>query len=145
MLYDCLGWHVSTMLCGDLGRQTGVVFPIFKKGDWRVCSDYWGHHTPPPPQKALCQGAGKESLFVIRTSDSRGTMQVSPWLQNTGPAHYPLINIQVCGRLPIQFTCVLLTWKSHSAIGQLVVKRTERKSKAVDLLVDLHLYPHLWS
>lgn len=36
--------------------QTGVVVPIFEKGDQKMCSNYRGDHTPQPPWEGLCQG-----------------------------------------------------------------------------------------
>jgi len=47
--------------------QTGVVVPIFKKGDWRVCSK----HTAQPPWKSLFQGAGKEAPANCRCTSPR--------------------------------------------------------------------------
>ncbi|KAI3377533.1 hypothetical protein L3Q82_008699 [Scortum barcoo] len=46
--------------------QTGVVVPLFKKGDRRVCSNYTGDHTSQPPREGLRQGTGEEN-----SADSR--------------------------------------------------------------------------
>ncbi len=34
-----VAWRLGTV---PVEWQTWVVVPIFKKGDWRVCSNYWG-------------------------------------------------------------------------------------------------------
>jgi len=44
-IVSCFGWHTSSLLLGVSGTtpvewQTGMVVSIFKKGDWRVCSNY---------------------------------------------------------------------------------------------------------
>ena len=32
-------WTLGTV---PFDWQTRVVFPIFKKGDWKMCANYWG-------------------------------------------------------------------------------------------------------
>lgn len=44
--------------------QTKVVVPIFQKGGPECVLQLSGDHTPQPPRKGLCQGAGKESLSI---------------------------------------------------------------------------------
>ncbi len=82
-----IAWRSGTV---PLGWQTGVVVPLFKKGDRRVCSNYRGITLLSLPRENLCQGTGKENTADSRTSDSGGTVWFSsrPW--NTGPALYPL-------------------------------------------------------
>ena len=50
-------WTLRTV---PLERQTGVVVPLFKKGDWRVCSNYRGSHSSASPGRSS-PGAGEES------------------------------------------------------------------------------------
>ncbi|KAI3369434.1 hypothetical protein L3Q82_007661 [Scortum barcoo] len=48
-----IAWRLGTV---PLEWQTGVVVPLFKKGDRRVCSNYRGDHTSQPPREGLRQG-----------------------------------------------------------------------------------------
>ncbi|KAI3353417.1 hypothetical protein L3Q82_019283 [Scortum barcoo] len=101
------------MEVGDmpLEWQTGVVVPLFKKGDRRVCSNYRGDHTSQPPREGLRQGTGEEN-----SADSRPTsgfrrnnavfvvLVVEHWtssIPSTGC-------LRVYGSLPNQSTCALL-------------------------------------
>ena len=43
-------WHTGTV---SLDWQTGVVVPLFKKGDWRLCSNYRGSHSSASPGKSI--------------------------------------------------------------------------------------------
>ncbi|KAI3365796.1 hypothetical protein L3Q82_000794 [Scortum barcoo] len=53
-----IAWRLGTV---PLEWQTGVVVPLFKKGDRRVCSNYRGDHTSQPPREGLRQGTGEEN------------------------------------------------------------------------------------
>ncbi|KAK3574606.1 hypothetical protein QTP86_011469 [Hemibagrus guttatus] len=72
---DVVGLSWLTRLCNIAWRSgtvpldwaTGVVVPLFKKGD----------HTPQPPRESLFQSTGEESLTVSRTSDTGGAMRFS--------------------------------------------------------------------
>ncbi|KAK3535249.1 hypothetical protein QTP70_005957 [Hemibagrus guttatus] len=69
---DVVGLSWLTHLCNIAWRSgtvpldwaTGVVIPLFKKGDRRVCSNYRGNHTPQPPRESLFQSTGEESPSV---------------------------------------------------------------------------------
>ncbi|KAI3354141.1 hypothetical protein L3Q82_018690 [Scortum barcoo] len=81
-----IAWRLGTV---PLEWQTGVVVPLFKKGDRRVCSNLQRDHTSQPPREGLRQGTGEENSAYSRTSDSGGTMRFSSRSWNTGPALYP--------------------------------------------------------
>ncbi|KAI3352436.1 hypothetical protein L3Q82_005390 [Scortum barcoo] len=80
-----IAWRLGTV---PLEWQTGVVVPLFKKGDRRVCSNYRGITRPQPPREGLRQGTGEENSADSRPSDSGGTMRFSSRSWNTGPALY---------------------------------------------------------
>ena len=46
------------------------------------------YHTSQPARESPLQGAGKEGLADYGTSDLRGTMQITSWSWNNGPALY---------------------------------------------------------
>ncbi|KAI3354213.1 hypothetical protein L3Q82_018753 [Scortum barcoo] len=81
-----IAWRLGTV---PLVWQTGVVVPLFKKGDRRVCSNYRGITLLSLPWEGLRQGTGEENSADSRPSDSGGTMRFSSWSWNTGPALYP--------------------------------------------------------
>ncbi|KAI3377887.1 hypothetical protein L3Q82_008465 [Scortum barcoo] len=58
-----IAWRLGTV---PLEWQTGVVVPLFKKGDRRVCVPTTGDHTSQPPREGLRQGTGEEN-----SADSR--------------------------------------------------------------------------
>ena len=110
-LYN-VAWGSGTV---PMQWQIGVVVPIFKKGDQRVCSNYLGIALLSLPEEGLFQGAGKEALGDCRTSTSGGAMWIPSWLWNSGPALYPCRVVWGRGRghgsLHIQSTCALWTWR----------------------------------
>ncbi|KAI3352082.1 hypothetical protein L3Q82_020905 [Scortum barcoo] len=54
-----IAWRLGTV---PLEWQTGVVVPLFKKGDRRVCSTtIQRDHTSQPPREGLRQGTGEEN------------------------------------------------------------------------------------
>ena len=73
-----ISWQSGTV---PQEQQTRVVVALFKKGDRRVCSNYW--------EITGSQGTGEEYSADSRTSDSGGTMNFLSWPWNTGPALYP--------------------------------------------------------
>ncbi|KAI3366391.1 hypothetical protein L3Q82_000549 [Scortum barcoo] len=81
-----IAWRLGTV---PLVWQTGVVVPLFKKGDRRVCSNHRGITLLSLPREGLRQGTGEENSADSRPSDSGGTMRFSSWSWNTGPALYP--------------------------------------------------------
>lgn len=54
-----VAWRTGTV---PVYWQTGLVVPIFKKGDWRVCSNYWGITLLSLPGKAYARVLVKEAL-----------------------------------------------------------------------------------
>ncbi|KAI3376129.1 hypothetical protein L3Q82_016659 [Scortum barcoo] len=62
-----IAWRLGTV---PLEWQTGVVVPLFKKGDRRVCSNYRGDHTSQPPGKVYA-----------RVLERRIRPIVDPWIQ----------------------------------------------------------------
>ncbi|KAI3363985.1 hypothetical protein L3Q82_001586 [Scortum barcoo] len=82
-----IAWRLGTV---PLEWQTGVVVPLFKKGDRRVCSNYRGSHFSASSREGLRQGTGEENSADSRPLDSGGTtMRFCPVQWNTGPALYP--------------------------------------------------------
>ena len=72
-----VAWKSGSM---PMEWQTGVVVPIFKKGDRRVC-----YQTTKPPWESLLQGVGEEALTDCRTSVSGGAVWLAPRSWNSGP------------------------------------------------------------
>uniref|UniRef100_A0A672HEW3 Doublecortin domain containing 2B n=1 Tax=Salarias fasciatus TaxID=181472 RepID=A0A672HEW3_SALFA len=96
-------WRSGTV---PLDWQTGVVGPLFKKGDWRMCSNYRGHT---PPQESLLQGTG--TLF--RRNNAVFLLVMEHWTSSR-----PSIEgSKVHGSLPNQSTCVLWTWRRHLTVS----------------------------
>ncbi|KAI3356040.1 hypothetical protein L3Q82_017311 [Scortum barcoo] len=81
-----IAWRLGTV---PLEWQTGVVVPLFKKGDRRVCSNYRGITLLSLPREGLRQGTGEENSAYSRPSDSGGTMRFSSQSWGAGPALYP--------------------------------------------------------
>jgi len=93
-------WGSGTV---PLDWQTGVVVPIFKKGDRRVCSNYRGISLLSLPGKAYAGVLRGGSDLTVR-NPSRS------W--NRGPALYPRI---LDGSWePNQSTCALWSWRRLS-------------------------------
>ncbi|KAI3370757.1 hypothetical protein L3Q82_007303 [Scortum barcoo] len=70
-----IAWRLGTV---PLEWQTGVVVPLFKKGDRRVCSNYRGITLLSLPEKVYMPGGtGEENSADSRPSDSGGTMRFS--------------------------------------------------------------------
>lgn len=78
-------WRLGTV---PLDWQTGVVAPIFKKGDWRVCSNFRGITVLTMPGESLRQGTGEEGPDISRILDSGGAMRILSWPWNHGPPLY---------------------------------------------------------
>ncbi|KAI3359375.1 hypothetical protein L3Q82_002875 [Scortum barcoo] len=64
-----IAWRLGTV---PLEWQTGVVFPLFKKGDRRVCSNYRGITLLSLPGKVYARVLEKENSADSRPSDSGG-------------------------------------------------------------------------
>ncbi len=67
-------WKLGTV---SVEWQTGMAVTIFKKRDWRVCSNYRVDHTSQFPHESLFQVAEKEALTDCQTSDPGGAMQIT--------------------------------------------------------------------
>ncbi|KAI3353034.1 hypothetical protein L3Q82_019606 [Scortum barcoo] len=81
-----IAWRLGTV---PLEWQTGVVVPLFKKGDRRVCSNYRGITLLSLPGKVYARVLERRIRPIVDTSDSGGTMRFSSWSWNSGPALYP--------------------------------------------------------
>ena len=121
---DVVGLSWLTRLCSiawtsgavPLDWQTGVVVPLFKKGDRRVCSNYRGITLLSLP--GLFGGAGKEGLsdsrnLGFRRSNVVFVQVVEQWTSSTPSAG----SLRVHGSLPNQSTCVLWNWRRHSTVS----------------------------
>ena len=80
--------HGSRGQCLRTGRP-GWWSPLFKKGDRRVCSNYRGITLLSLPGKVYSRVLERRIWLISRTSDSGGTIRLSSWPWNTGPALYP--------------------------------------------------------
>ncbi|KAI3368575.1 hypothetical protein L3Q82_025585 [Scortum barcoo] len=69
-----IAWRLGTV---PLEWQTGVVVPLFKKGEPESVFQLQRDHTSQPPREGLCQGTGEENSADSRPSDSGGTMRFS--------------------------------------------------------------------
>lgn len=114
-------------LCGHQEQwQTGVVAPLFKKGNQRVRSNYNGITLNRIPGKSYARCVGVEIPSVSRTSDSGRT--------GCGTLYQPYILARVLwgvgggiGTFPNQSTCDLWTWKRlmimyYSIVCQVLVE-----------------------
>ncbi|KAI3363599.1 hypothetical protein L3Q82_001231 [Scortum barcoo] len=81
-----IAWRLGTV---PLEWQTGVVVPLFKKGDRRVCSNYRGITLLSLPGKVYARVLERRIRPIVEPSDSGGTMRFSSRSWNTGPALYP--------------------------------------------------------
>ena len=74
---DVVGLSLLTCLCNivwlsgtvPLEWPTGVVVPLFKKGETEAVFQLQGDHTSKPPQEGLLQGTGEKSVAANQTSD----------------------------------------------------------------------------
>ncbi|KAI3374207.1 hypothetical protein L3Q82_006065 [Scortum barcoo] len=115
-----IAWRLGTV---PLEWQTGVVVPLFKKGDRRVCSNYRGDHTSQPPREGLRQGTGEEN-----SADSRPPVQEEQCGFRPGRGTvdqlYTLRRVPrvLYGSLPNQSTCpcALWIWRRHSTVSLVV-------------------------
>ena len=91
--------------------QTGVVVPIFKKGDRRVCSNYRGITLLSLPRKVYSRVLERSLRPIVEPQlqveqcgfrPGRGTMDQHFTLAGLLGGH---------GSLPIQSTCALWTWR----------------------------------
>ncbi|XP_051941766.1 uncharacterized protein LOC127614473 [Hippocampus zosterae] len=122
---DVVGLSWLTHLCNiawSTGRvpldwQTGVVVPLFKKGDRRVCSNYRGI--------TLLSLPGKVYSGVL---ERRVRQEVEPQIEEeqcgfrpgrgTVDQLYTLSRVlRVCGNSPNQSTCVLWTWRRRLTVS----------------------------
>ncbi|KAI3358272.1 hypothetical protein L3Q82_003269 [Scortum barcoo] len=84
-----IAWRLGTV---PLEWQTGVVVPLFKKGDPESVFQLQGDHTSQPPREGLRQGTGEENSAGHSRVDlwiQEEQCGFRPWSWNTGPALYP--------------------------------------------------------
>ncbi|KAI3372564.1 hypothetical protein L3Q82_023043 [Scortum barcoo] len=114
-----IAWRLGTV---PLEWQTGVVVPLFKKGDRRVCSNYRGITLLSLPRKVYARVLERRIRPIVEPSDSGGTMRFfSSRSWNTGPALYLSTGcLRVYGSLPNQSTCALWIWRRHSTVSLVV-------------------------
>ncbi|KAK3512631.1 hypothetical protein QTP70_018762 [Hemibagrus guttatus] len=94
---DVVGLSWLTRLCNiawwsgtvPLDWATGVVVPLFKKGDRRVCSNYRGITLLSLPGKVYSRVLERRVRPFSRTLDAGGAIRFSSWSWNTGPGLYP--------------------------------------------------------
>ncbi|KAI3367628.1 hypothetical protein L3Q82_026470 [Scortum barcoo] len=116
-----IAWRLGTV---PLEWQTGVVVPLFKKGDRRVCSNYRGITLLNLPGKVSRQGVLERRIRPIvdpRIQEEqcgfrpgRGTLDQLYTLPSAAGC------LRVYGSLPNQSTCALWIWRRHSTVSLVV-------------------------
>ncbi|KAI3362936.1 hypothetical protein L3Q82_011616, partial [Scortum barcoo] len=101
-----IAWRLGTV---PLEWQTGVVVPLFKKGDRRVCSNYRGSHFSASPGRSHARVLERRIRPIVDPRIQEKQCGFRPWSWNTGPALYsPHVGcLRVYGSLPNQSTCML--------------------------------------
>ncbi|KAI3353401.1 hypothetical protein L3Q82_019939 [Scortum barcoo] len=114
-----IAWRLGTV---PLVWQTGVVVPLFKKGDRRVCSNYRGITLLSlPPREGLRQGTGEENSADSRTLGFRRNNAVFVLVVEHWTSSIPSTGcLRVYGSLPNQSTCALWIWRRHSTVSLVV-------------------------
>ncbi|XP_076740219.1 uncharacterized protein LOC143418639 [Maylandia zebra] len=113
---DVVGLSWLTRLCKVAWRsgavpvdwQTGVVVPIFKKGDRRVCSNYRGITLLSLPGTVYARVLERRVRPLVEPR-----IQEEHWTSSLSSPGY----LRVHGSLPNQSTCVLWTWRRHSTVS----------------------------
>ncbi|KAI3361315.1 hypothetical protein L3Q82_013500 [Scortum barcoo] len=115
-----IAWRLGTV---PLVWQTGVVVPLFKKGDRRVCSNYRGITLLSLPREGLTPGYWREfensadsRTLGFRRNNAVFVLVVEHWtssIPSTGC-------LRVYGSLPNQSTCALWIWRRHSTVSLVV-------------------------
>ncbi|KAI3352347.1 hypothetical protein L3Q82_005319 [Scortum barcoo] len=102
--------------------QTGVVVPLFKKGDRRVCSNYRGITLLSLPGKVYARVLERRIRPMVsrhlgfRRNNAVFVLVVEHWtssIPSTGC-------LRVYGSLPNQSTCALWIWRRHSTVSLVV-------------------------
>ncbi|KAI3371488.1 hypothetical protein L3Q82_024072 [Scortum barcoo] len=114
-----IAWRLGTV---PLEWQTGVVVPLFKKGDRRVCSNYRGITLLSLPGKVYARVLERRIRPIdSRPSDSGGTMRFSSLVVEQWTSSIPSAGCwRVYGSLPNQSTCALWIWRRHSTVSLVV-------------------------
>ncbi|KAK3529492.1 hypothetical protein QTP70_031733, partial [Hemibagrus guttatus] len=119
---DVVGLSWLTRLCNIAWRSgtvpldwaTGVVVPLFKKGDRRVCSNYRGITLLSLPGKVYSRVLERRVRPLVEPrSNAVFDLVVEHWtssIPSTGCS-------RVRGSLPNQSTCVLWTWRRLSTVS----------------------------
>ena len=97
-----VAWRLGTV---PVDWQTGVVVPIFKKGEQRVCSIYWGITLLSLP--GWRGGSGRLSDLRFRNNNAGSVLAVEQWTSSSPLQGY----LRGHGSLHIQSTCALWTWR----------------------------------
>ncbi|KAI3368910.1 hypothetical protein L3Q82_025425 [Scortum barcoo] len=81
-----IAWRLGTV---PLEWQTGVVVPLFKKGDRRVCSNYRGITLLSLPGKVYARVLERRIRPIVDPWIQEEQCGFRPWSWNSGPALYP--------------------------------------------------------
>ncbi|TWW59255.1 hypothetical protein D4764_06G0007850 [Takifugu flavidus] len=147
---DVVGLSWLTRLCNiawtsgavPLDWQTGVVVPLFKKGDRRVCSNYRGITLLSLPAAGMRISTSKSEAMVLDRKKVECLLRVKEEI---------LPQVEEFKYLGVLFTSEgRMEREIDRRIGAAsAVMRTLHRSVVVkrerDLPVDLRSYPHLWS
>ncbi|KAI3360387.1 hypothetical protein L3Q82_002295 [Scortum barcoo] len=114
-----IAWRLGTV---PLEWQTGVVVPLFKNGDRRVCSNYRGITLLSLPGKVYARVLrGGVPLADSRPSGFRRNNAVFVPVVEHWTSSIPSAGcLRVYGSLPNQSTCALWIWRRHSTVSLMV-------------------------
>ncbi|KAI3360198.1 hypothetical protein L3Q82_014517, partial [Scortum barcoo] len=102
-------------------RQTGVVVPLFKKGDRRVCSNYRGITLLSLPGKVYARVLERRIQADSRTLGfRRNNVVFVPAVEHWTISIPSAGCLRVYGSLPNQSTCALRIWRRHSTVSLVV-------------------------
>ncbi|KAI3360318.1 hypothetical protein L3Q82_014631 [Scortum barcoo] len=114
-----IAWRLGTV---PLEWQTGVVVPLFKKGDRRVCSNYRGITLLSLPGKVYARVLERRIRPIVDPRIQEEQCGFRPWSWNSWTSSIPSTGcLRVYGSLPNQSTCALWIWRRHSTVSLVVV------------------------
>ena len=128
-----VGWSKSSKQSGTvpLNWQTGVVVPLFNKGDRRVCSNYRGITLLSLPGKVYSRVLERRIQPIVEPQIQEEQCGFRPGCGTLDQLYTLRRVLEGSWELPNQSTRVLLTWRSHSTVLEDLGKR-----KKMDGLMD---------
>ncbi|KAI3355396.1 hypothetical protein L3Q82_018240 [Scortum barcoo] len=113
-----IAWRLGTV---PLEWQTGVVVPLFKKGDRRVCSNYRGSHFSASPGRSTPGYWRGEFRPIVDPRIQEEQCGFRPGRGTLDQLYTTSAGcLRVYGSLPNQSTCALWIWRRHSTVSLVV-------------------------